>query len=249
MSYTICICGNESTKYCKNCKSEKYCSRECQVKDWKRHKLECNKETSSKKEDLIRYWKKGVLNGAKPSNKLPNTLAESQRMFARSFGVRDKENDENGCFDHHFFEYISKHINTKWKMFLDELVKYQSDTLCYDKSLDYIGMTVITVPKNDIIYKNAIPKPNYWTFCFITCKKHPKNMFLSFSDDDLGVCQRYLSLYGGYVCDNNIVLLGSKNIIKEPFICTIDENNPEYCYVDWDTGVPKHMTTISNFKI
>jgi len=28
-------------KYCSVCKSTSYCSRECQVKDWKNHKMEC----------------------------------------------------------------------------------------------------------------------------------------------------------------------------------------------------------------
>ena len=38
----ICIkCGNPSTKQCSKCLSVYYCSRECQVKDWKSHKLSC----------------------------------------------------------------------------------------------------------------------------------------------------------------------------------------------------------------
>lgn len=38
----ICIkCGKPSTKQCSKCLSVYYCSRECQVKDWKSHKLSC----------------------------------------------------------------------------------------------------------------------------------------------------------------------------------------------------------------
>jgi hypothetical protein len=41
--YNKCyICGsNNSLKTCCNCKNAKYCSRECQVKDWKEHKKIC----------------------------------------------------------------------------------------------------------------------------------------------------------------------------------------------------------------
>jgi hypothetical protein len=37
------LCGKVSTEYgrCGRCKKETYCSRECQVKDWTRHKLVC----------------------------------------------------------------------------------------------------------------------------------------------------------------------------------------------------------------
>jgi hypothetical protein len=37
-----CYCGKEGNlKWCGKCKTTKYCSKECQKKDWPRHKLHC----------------------------------------------------------------------------------------------------------------------------------------------------------------------------------------------------------------
>ncbi|CAI8000766.1 Zinc finger MYND domain-containing protein 10 [Geodia barretti] len=38
---TCAVCGGEAMKRCSRCRVEWYCSRECQVKDWKRHKPIC----------------------------------------------------------------------------------------------------------------------------------------------------------------------------------------------------------------
>jgi len=35
------VCNNNGTKNCARCKKVKYCSRECQVKDWPNHKPNC----------------------------------------------------------------------------------------------------------------------------------------------------------------------------------------------------------------
>jgi len=39
-----CTCGKGATKFCSRCKSVSYCSKECQVKDWKDHKLVCKQQ-------------------------------------------------------------------------------------------------------------------------------------------------------------------------------------------------------------
>ena len=36
-----CICGLPNQRYCGKCKREMYCSRNCQKKDWKKHKRNC----------------------------------------------------------------------------------------------------------------------------------------------------------------------------------------------------------------
>ena len=36
------VCQKENPKICSHCHSISYCSKECQKKDWKRHKIECN---------------------------------------------------------------------------------------------------------------------------------------------------------------------------------------------------------------
>jgi len=42
MTAPICVvCHAEAEQRCSRCHSEWYCSRQCQVKDWKRHKSMC----------------------------------------------------------------------------------------------------------------------------------------------------------------------------------------------------------------
>ena len=43
MSNLCVICKKDATKRCVKCLKSWYCSRECQVADWKSHKKECNK--------------------------------------------------------------------------------------------------------------------------------------------------------------------------------------------------------------
>jgi len=51
-SYSCCVCGSDAPKLCAGCKIFRYCTRECQVEDWKAgHKKACKtcKITSEKK--------------------------------------------------------------------------------------------------------------------------------------------------------------------------------------------------------
>jgi plasmid rolling circle replication initiator protein Rep len=42
--YTICnLCENKATYQCGKCKITRYCSKECQIEDWERHKKICKK--------------------------------------------------------------------------------------------------------------------------------------------------------------------------------------------------------------
>ena len=40
--FRCAVCENEAKLVCSSCRSACYCSTECQVRDWKRHKIECN---------------------------------------------------------------------------------------------------------------------------------------------------------------------------------------------------------------
>lgn len=44
------VCGKEDAKKCTRCMSIAYCGRECQAKDWKRHKKMCGKVILADKE-------------------------------------------------------------------------------------------------------------------------------------------------------------------------------------------------------
>ena len=51
---SVCKCKNKKLRICKNCNFEKYCSRECQLKDWDKHKILCKemKMTAREKSDF-----------------------------------------------------------------------------------------------------------------------------------------------------------------------------------------------------
>lgn len=64
-----CICGKYAKDYCGNCRVQRYCSEDCQRKDWKKHKIICNKETNlkidnlnnmNKQKDHMRFKEKGM---------------------------------------------------------------------------------------------------------------------------------------------------------------------------------------------
>ena len=44
-------CGKTATQRCSRCKNQWYCSRECQVRQWKGHKALCDIIFANKKED------------------------------------------------------------------------------------------------------------------------------------------------------------------------------------------------------
>ena len=56
-------CQKKGTQLCKRCKAVKYCSAECQIKDWKRtpdgHKSQCRTETGGQRADSDQAWAGG----------------------------------------------------------------------------------------------------------------------------------------------------------------------------------------------
>lgn len=54
-SYSCCVCGSDAPKLCAGCKIFRYCTRECQVEDWKAgHKKACKTcKTSDKKAVIV----------------------------------------------------------------------------------------------------------------------------------------------------------------------------------------------------
>ena len=47
-------CGKVATQRCSKCKNQLYCSRECQIKQWKAHKALCEIISNNKKDDEVR---------------------------------------------------------------------------------------------------------------------------------------------------------------------------------------------------
>uniref|UniRef100_A0A7S3CPS8 MYND-type domain-containing protein n=1 Tax=Strombidium rassoulzadegani TaxID=1082188 RepID=A0A7S3CPS8_9SPIT len=65
-------CGDTATQRCSKCKSEWYCSRECQIKQWKQHKKLCETLATIRKEDDERAKKVAeITQPAQPKKKQP----------------------------------------------------------------------------------------------------------------------------------------------------------------------------------
>lgn len=72
-------CGEEATQRCSKCKTEWYCSRECQLKRWKAHKPICAMASEARKKaeaaDIRRRAEMGLdekglpKDGSKPAKK------------------------------------------------------------------------------------------------------------------------------------------------------------------------------------
>lgn len=58
-------CGEAATQRCSKCKSEWYCSRECQLKQWKQHKEMCGVLTEIKVEETKREQEVKAMNKEK----------------------------------------------------------------------------------------------------------------------------------------------------------------------------------------
>jgi len=75
-------CSGIGTKFCSHCKKEAYCSRDCQVKAWKSHKLVCQKVDSV--DNAIReLFKQGKLYSAREQlRQLPTASAKLEAELA-----------------------------------------------------------------------------------------------------------------------------------------------------------------------
>jgi len=89
------LCGKEASENCKlqecaRCKKIKYCSKECQVKDWKRHKREeCIKKGGVKVEDMAKLVQDaGKMSVAYDIGNSPPDQAASTKKLALDFILR-----------------------------------------------------------------------------------------------------------------------------------------------------------------
>jgi len=65
------VCGELATQRCSKCKQVWYCSRDCQLREWKDHKPICAIFTSNKKEDEVKAENKKQHEKEKASKKKP----------------------------------------------------------------------------------------------------------------------------------------------------------------------------------
>jgi hypothetical protein len=63
------VCGKKATQRCSRCKNVWYCSRECQLKQWKAHKPMCDVFVRNAKEDKVRESEKENRNAKIQSEK------------------------------------------------------------------------------------------------------------------------------------------------------------------------------------
>ncbi|KAJ1449811.1 hypothetical protein M885DRAFT_534378 [Pelagophyceae sp. CCMP2097] len=53
LSDAMCVCGSPSKHVCAKCQAQRYCSRECQVGDWRAHQRECKRAAQERALALV----------------------------------------------------------------------------------------------------------------------------------------------------------------------------------------------------
>ena len=87
-------CGKEATKRCSKCKSEWYCSKECQIKRWKNHKEMCKKLTEiNESEESNKTKNSQKLINTKTSGPVDN-ITETKLNKVKIEEINDKKEEE-----------------------------------------------------------------------------------------------------------------------------------------------------------
>lgn len=200
---STCICGGKGIYLCGGCHSQRYCSRECQKSDWKRHKKLCSKHIDLPREDAFRSFVKGTKGYCGKSQPMEEmTTADFQRLASLQYGQlellkriydRPTENPSLDALE----EFYTSHILEHWSHLIQDL-----SVALNESNDDYKVSHIMTIP-NHPIFNEAVPKPSYWTFAIIVTKTYPGYVCIWFSDDDSGVFNRLGHKYGngtpGYV--------------------------------------------------
>jgi len=119
---TCAACGKMATKRCSKCKSEWYCSRECQIKRWKLHKEMCAKlaeineveKKESKQSSLLDILNKSTDTGASIGSsrgeiteskkvKIEEVVSESNKTVSKK-DTNSKENSSTKPVEKEFDE-------------------------------------------------------------------------------------------------------------------------------------------------
>lgn len=161
----MCRVTSINLKVCSECKQTKYCSRECQKKDWKMHKLIYHssiidlKKNSKEKES--NKFMKNIINSFSNTNmntelKIKDIEADVFKTFPNiESRIKDGETDNFIKDIIHFSEYATQHEKPLygWK------TKFPSKWCVYEKFGDPwtdISVNAVTSEKNT--YEN---NPNY----------------------------------------------------------------------------------------
>lgn len=87
-----CVCGKDGKKTCSKCGIKRYCSKKCQVKDWKtNHKKVCSSESRLPEKDKTYYMLKGKNNYKLKTYTHKNTSniqKNSYQMLGYSLGLQ-----------------------------------------------------------------------------------------------------------------------------------------------------------------
>ena len=128
--------------------------------------------------------------------------------------------------------YLTEHIKHNWEFIINNL-KTKPIVFSYEMT------HVLTIPHDSPIYESSIPKPKYWTFCFIRVKQYPNSIFMLFSDHDDKVHCRLTKNNKYLISCNSPCIIGTNEIPNDTTIaCIIDDKDKiNYITVEWKTGM------------
>jgi len=116
-------------------------------------------------------------------------------------------------------------------------------SLCNNKpNLDFECVHIKTIPHGNLMFESAIPKPKFWSFCFLKLKSYPDSLFMFFSDREEGVFNRLCTPNNNrYLINNTIPCVYGKNTIPngEFIACVMDSS--DILYTDMNNLVINNM--------
>jgi hypothetical protein len=248
---TCNLCGSPSHKFCAKCKSVRYCSRNCQVLDWKgNHRKHCNKFQFSKQQDLNVAFARGcdetsnvkmvsldcILDKVEwiGPDKLPHegTMIEFKQCMTangRHGGMRKSKKLSRKQREH------SRQMGRDNKQQLYDtviqhittnsqwciLLSEQPSFLTADQNF---GSIIYRVSPEKLLYGSGIKR---WDLTVIYLAEF-QNYHLFLSDHEDGIHKRFA---GNYVCTPLTHFLG--NPMRCVIQCVVDKAVKPLC-VNWD---------------
>ena len=95
--YKLCnLCGKKEKVFCDKCEKAVYCSRDCQFKDWNKHKSNCVSKEFHKKERNSNSKRKTMNNVGKNETNVRNSIKIlEEKNLKRNKSIKRKKSEKN----------------------------------------------------------------------------------------------------------------------------------------------------------
>ena len=232
-SASRCVCEEEGRYWCAKCRAQRYCSKECQLKDLEEHRKVCSDKLPTKENDSSRALYVDIYdaltNNLSPLGK-GKTMAEEDRIDARNLG-RSPD-----CVNGYIMIPCYVHILSKWTKLLIEMLNRMDQI---EKTVIY---HIVVATPDKPLFRLMRSKPKYITFALIFTESISDFIFILYSNHAEGVYDHVcVPRNNFYICSSenaySITEFGKKwsTDLQVP-IRADPSKSINYILVDWMTG-------------